>query len=191
MRRSTVQRSAAQRSAVVIWYCIRECARVQLFKLCCQGLSRVLMYLRVHERCITHTRHRVCTCAHTRIWPSICLPCGPRGPFVRPQGPKYRPLENEHATSHRCHLCKRHYVKNEQSRGLENRPRWTTGYQKQINTPLKADHPERPTITLGWSLAHPRGILENNSRSGWHRNRGVYLFPRVYKRASAQASIVK
>ena len=54
--------------------------------------------------------------------------------------------------------------------------------QKQRNTPLKADHPERPTITLGWSLAHPRGILENDvflldfmaSRSGWHRNRGVF-----------------
>ena len=36
-------------------------------------------------------------------------------------------------------------------------------FQKQMNTPLKADHPERPTITLGWSLAHPRGILEHNS----------------------------
>ena len=32
----------------------------------------------------------------------------------------------------------------------------------QINTPLKADHPERPTIILGWSLEHPLGILENN-----------------------------
>ena len=51
-------------------------------------------------------------------------------------------------------------------------------------TLLKADHPERQTITLGWSLAHVRGILDNYvmfsdvavSRSGWHRNRGVYLF---------------
>ena len=48
--------------------------------------------------------------------------------------------------------------------------------QKHTNTPLKADHPERPTITLGWSLEHPPGILENNkllvyfmvSRSEWH-----------------------
>ena len=32
--------------------------------------------------------------------------------------------------------------------------------QKQINTPLKADHPERPTITLDCSLQHPRGVLK-------------------------------
>ena len=25
-----------------------------------------------------------------------------------------------------------------------------------------ADHLERPTITLGWSLARPRGVLEHN-----------------------------
>ena len=54
--------------------------------------------------------------------------------------------------------------------------------QTRINTPLKADHPERPTITLGWSLWLPRGIRNNNellvdlmiSRSGWHGNRGVF-----------------
>ena len=48
--------------------------------------------------------------------------------------------------------------------------------QKHINTLLKADRPERPTITLGWSLQHPRGILKciiflfdlMVSRSGWH-----------------------
>ena len=34
--------------------------------------------------------------------------------------------------------------------------------QKRLHTPLKADHPERPTITLGWSLEHPLGIIENN-----------------------------
>ena len=34
--------------------------------------------------------------------------------------------------------------------------------QKQINTPLKADHPERPTTTFGWSLERPLGILRNN-----------------------------
>ena len=53
--------------------------------------------------------------------------------------------------------------------------------QEQINMPLKTDHPERPTIILGWSLEHPPGILTNSgflldgmvSRSGWHRNRGV------------------
>ena len=31
-----------------------------------------------------------------------------------------------------------------------------------IFKPLKADHPERPTITLGPSLEHVRGILEND-----------------------------
>ena len=54
--------------------------------------------------------------------------------------------------------------------------------QKQTNTPLKADHPEKPTITLGWSLEHPLGILTNHmflldvmvSRSGWHDNRGAF-----------------
>ena len=58
--------------------------------------------------------------------------------------------------------------------------------QKQINTPLNADHPEMPTITLGWSLEHARCILKHSvlsfgcmvSRAGWHRNRGVCcLFP--------------
>ena len=42
-------------------------------------------------------------------------------------------------------------------------------------TPLKADHPKRPTMTLGWSLEHTLGIPRNNtflldftvSRSGW------------------------
>ena len=49
-----------------------------------------------------------------------------------------------------------------------------------IKTPLKADHPERPIVTLGWSLEHPLGIPKVAcslyvmlSRSGWHRNRGV------------------
>ena len=28
--------------------------------------------------------------------------------------------------------------------------------------PPKADHPERPTITLGWSFGHPLGILTNS-----------------------------
>ena len=58
---------------------------------------------------------------------------------------------------------------------------------KQINAPLKADHPERPTITLGWSLVYPRGILESKvyflyfmiSQSGWHRNRGVFISSHV------------
>ena len=57
------------------------------------------------------------------------------------------------------------------------------GGQKQIDTPLKADQPERPTVTLGWSLEHPLGILTDNvlllefmvSRSGWSRNRGVFI----------------
>ena len=59
--------------------------------------------------------------------------------------------------------------------------------QKRKSTPLKADQPDRPTITRGWSLAHPRGILENTmflfdvvvSRSGWHRNRGVFVCSQI------------
>ena len=59
----------------------------------------------------------------------------------------------------------------------------TVVIQKQLNTPLKADHPERPTITLGWSFEHPPGIIMHEvllfdfmvSRSGWHRNRGVFI----------------
>ena len=38
-----------------------------------------------------------------------------------------------------------------------------TNIKKQISTPLISDHPERPTITLGWSLEHPLGILGNNT----------------------------
>ena len=68
--------------------------------------------------------------------------------------------------------------------------------QKQINTPLKADHPERPTITLGWSIEHLPGILTNNvylldfmvSRSGWHRNRGVLIYSQA-KRAPRGAAL--
>ena len=65
----------------------------------------------------------------------------------------------------------------------------TGAHQKQINTPLKDDYPERPTITLAQSLEHPLGILTNNisvilfdfmvSRSGWHRNRGVSICSRA------------
>ena len=63
----------------------------------------------------------------------------------------------------------------------------STVRQKQINTLLKADHPERPTITLGWSLEYPLGVLANIgflldvrvSRSGWHRNRGVFVCSRI------------
>ena len=70
--------------------------------------------------------------------------------------------------------------------------------QKHISTPLQADHPERPTITLGWSLQHPRGILNNHvflvdfmvSRSGWHGNRGVFICsPESHQRSSAQSSV--
>ena len=35
--------------------------------------------------------------------------------------------------------------------------------QKQTNAPLQADHPERPTMTLGWLLAHPRGSIQDVS----------------------------
>ena len=53
----------------------------------------------------------------------------------------------------------------------------------RLNAPLKADHPERPTISLGWSREPARGILDNYvllldfavGRSGWHRNRGVFV----------------
>ena len=56
--------------------------------------------------------------------------------------------------------------------------------QKRIKATLKTDHAERPTRTLGWSLARARGILEQMahssvdfvvSRSGWHRNRGAFI----------------
>ena len=54
--------------------------------------------------------------------------------------------------------------------------------RKQTITPLKADHAERPIITPCWSFEHPSGILTNSvfldfmiSRSGWHRNRGVFI----------------
>ena len=60
--------------------------------------------------------------------------------------------------------------------------------QKQIITLLKDDHPERPTITLDWSLEHARGILENDvllfdfmvSRSRWHRDRGVFICSQLF-----------
>ena len=66
-----------------------------------------------------------------------------------------------------------------------------------INTLLKADRPERPNITLGWSPAHPRGVLENKvsffdfmvSRSRWHRNRGVFICSRGAAGLHAATSI--
>ena len=66
--------------------------------------------------------------------------------------------------------------------------------QKHMNTQLNADRPERPTIILGWSLTHARGILENDvlfvdftvSRSGWHRNRGVFRCSQVGHKLSTQ-----
>ena len=69
-------------------------------------------------------------------------------------------------------------------------------FQRQTNTPLKADHPERPTMTLGWSLEHPLGIRKlsvcsNNemvSRSGGHRNRGVFICSQCFERGSSRAS---
>ena len=67
-----------------------------------------------------------------------------------------------------------------------------------INTPLKADHPERPTITLGWSLSHPRGILKNGvlcfgfmvSRSLWHRNRGVFICSPKFRESVGQMTFI-
>ena len=63
-----------------------------------------------------------------------------------------------------------------------------------MNTPLKADHPERPTITPGWSLEHPLGILTNIvfldflvSRSGWHRTRGVPICSQLSARRRTEA----
>ena len=35
-------------------------------------------------------------------------------------------------------------------------------FQNQISAPRKADHPERPTMTLGCSLEHAGGILEHS-----------------------------
>ena len=54
--------------------------------------------------------------------------------------------------------------------------------RKQMHATLEADHPERPTVTLDWSLEHPLVGIPNISvllfelmvsRSGWHRNRGA------------------
>jgi len=50
-------------------------------------------------------------------------------------------------------------------------------YQTQARPPLEAGHPERQTITLGWSLEHPLGISPDVisvsivGRLGWHRKR--------------------
>ena len=45
--------------------------------------------------------------------------------------------------------------------GCSRRASWFVSYtQKQLNTQLKTDHPERPTMTLGWSLAYPRSITD-------------------------------
>ena len=64
-------------------------------------------------------------------------------------------------------------------------------------TTLKADRPERPTITLGWSLEHSRGILEpyilcfdvRVCRSGWHRTRGVVVCSQIILRARVNRAI--
>ena len=61
-------------------------------------------------------------------------------------------------------------------------------FRKQISTPLKAVHPERPTTTLGWSLDHPLSIPNISaffvdcmvSRSGWHRSRGVFSCSQLF-----------
>ena len=68
------------------------------------------------------------------------------------------------------------------SRGTRRERREKHRLVAEPNERTAKSRPPWPTITLGWSLAHARGILENDalfdfmvSRSGRHRNRGVLI----------------
>ena len=89
-----------------------------------------------------------------------------------------------HTNDNNNHNTQNYNADNDNNANDNNRvPEEARSLQNQTCTPLKADHPERPTVALGRSLVRPLGILTNIvfrpvfavSRSGRHRSRGVLI----------------